>query len=147
MGHGWVKDRFITPAPPLTPIRDTYTVADTSGAQRKLERTRIFVPSTVFDNQALLSNDPNYLANLAMLPEAEKNALLYGSWDSFDGQVFREWRNDPAHYDDHLYTHVINPFRIPKEWKGQALLRFWLCKAVCGGMDRLRSGWKDVSDP
>lgn len=128
VGHGWVKDRFITPAPPLTPIRDTYTVADTSGTQRKLERTRIFVPSTVFDNQALLSNDPNYLANLAMLPEAEKNALLYGSWDSFDGQVFREWRNDPAHYDDHLYTHVINPFRIPKEWKVMRCFDFGYAK-------------------
>ena len=75
------------------------------------------MPSTVFDNQALLRNDPNYLANLAMLPEAERNALLYGSWDSFDGQVFREWRNDPQHYDDQRWTHVIDPFPIPRHWR------------------------------
>lgn len=107
IGHGWVKDRFITAAPPLTPVEDNYEVPDPSGRLIKLRRRRIFVPSTVFDNQELLRNDPNYLANLAMLPEAERNALLYGSWDSFDGQVFREWRNDPRHYDDQRWTHVI----------------------------------------
>lgn len=117
IGHGWVKDRFITAAPPLTPVEDNYEVPDPSGRLIKLRRRRIFVPSTVFDNQELLRNDPNYLANLAMLPEAERNALLYGSWDSFDGQVFREWRNDPQHYDDQRWTHVIDPFPIPKHWR------------------------------
>lgn len=117
IGHGWVKDRFITVAPPLTPVVDAYEVPDPSGKLIQLSRRRIFVPSTVFDNQALLRNDPNYLANLAMLPEAERNALLYGSWDSFDGQVFREWRNDPQHYDDQRWTHVIDPFPIPKHWR------------------------------
>jgi len=51
------------------------------------------------------------------MPEAEKQALLYGSWDSFSGQVFTEWRNDPAHYEDQRWTHVIKPFRIPVHWK------------------------------
>ena len=64
-----------------------------------------------------LKNDPGYLNNLASLPEAEKQALLYGSWDSFSGQVFTEWRNDPAHYEDQRWTHVIKPFRIPAHWK------------------------------
>lgn len=80
-------------------------------------RTRIFIPSTVFDNAALLENDPGYLGTLAALPEAEKKALLYGDWDSFTGQVFTEWKNDPAHYDDQRWTHVIRPFRIPGHWK------------------------------
>lgn len=115
IGHGWVKDRFITAAPPMTPIRDEYTVMGPDGPV-KMERSRIFVPATVFDNKKLLQNDPAYLANLAMMPEADRQALLYGSWDSFDGQVFREWRNDPAHYDDHTWTHVIHPFRVPKHW-------------------------------
>ena len=116
IGHGWVKDRFITAAPPLTPIVGEYEIATPDGV-KKLKRKRVFVPATVFDNEALLKNDPMYLANLAMMPEAEKNALLYGSWDSFDGQVFREWKDDPAHYDDQRYTHVINPFRVPMSWK------------------------------
>ena len=98
----------------MTPIRDAYTVTGPDGRPIHMERRRIFIPSTVFDNQALLQNDPQYLASLAMLPEAERDALLYGSWDSFDGQVFRRWRNDPDHYEDRLWTHVIAPFRIPK---------------------------------
>lgn len=117
VGHGWVKDRFITAAPPMTPITETYDVRAPDGTVKKLTRSRVFVPSTVFDNQALLNNAPDYLANLAMLPEAERDALLYGSWDSFDGQVFREWKNDPEHYDDQRWTHVINPFPIPKHWR------------------------------
>lgn len=117
VGHGWVKDRFITAAPPLTPIVGEYDVVTPEGKRITLRRSRIFVPSTVFDNRRLLENDPNYLANLAMLPEAEKNALLYGSWDSFDGQVFMEWRNDPAHYGDMQWTHVIDPFPIPAHWR------------------------------
>lgn len=117
VGHGWCKDYFITPAPPLTPIIGVYNVVTPEGKTLEMKRKRIFVPSTVFDNKELLKNDPNYLANLAMLPEAERNALLYGDWDSFDGQVFREWRNDPVHYDDHKFTHVIHPFRIPSDWK------------------------------
>ncbi len=115
IGHGWVKDRFITAAPPLTPITGEYTVVTPDGPL-KLKRKRIFVPATVFDNQKLLDNDRNYLANLAMMPTAERDALLYGDWNSFSGQVFREWRDDPAHYDDHLCTHVIKPFRIPGFW-------------------------------
>ena len=117
VGHGWVKDRFITAAPPMTPITETYDVRAPDGTVKKLTRSRVFVPSTVFDNQALLNNAPDYLANLAMMPEAERDALLYGSWDSFDGQVFREWKNDPEHYDDQRWTHVINPFPIPKHWR------------------------------
>ena len=62
-------------------------------------------------------NDPGYLGTLASLPEAEKQALLYGDWDSFNGQVFTEWRNDPAHYEDQRWTHVIKPFRIPAHWR------------------------------
>jgi hypothetical protein len=115
IGHGWVKERFISAAPPLTPIVSEYDVATPEGMVR-LKRSRIFVPATIFDNKRLLENDPMYLANLAMMPEAEKAALLYGSWDSFDGQVFREWRNDPSHYDDGVGTHVIAPFNIPKHW-------------------------------
>lgn len=117
VGHAWVKERFITAAPPMTPINEEYTVSSPTGEQITLNRKRIFIPSNVFDNEILLKNDPDYLANLAMLPEAEKNALLYGSWDSFDGQVFTEWKNNPEHYDDMRYTHVIEPFKIPETWQ------------------------------
>ena len=117
VGHGWVKERFITAAPPMTPIKGEYEIIAPDGKPIKMMRDRIFIPSTVFDNQELLRNNPGYLASLAMLPEAEKQALLYGSWDSFSGQVFLEWCNAPAHYQDQRWTHVIEPFRIPAAWR------------------------------
>ena len=117
VGHGWVKARFITPAPPGTRMVQLVDVKTPDGSVVKMRRTRIFIPSTVFDNKKLLENDPGYLGNLASLPEAEKKALLYGDWDSFSGQVFTEWRNDPEHYEDQRWTHVIKPFRIPAHWK------------------------------
>ena len=80
-------------------------------------KDRVFIPSTVFDNKILLENDPNYIASLAMLPDAEMKALLYGDWNSFQGQAFGEFKDDKAHYQDRKWTHVIEPFEIPREWK------------------------------
>lgn len=116
IGHGWVKERFITPAPPMKTVWDEVKVTFPDGREEVRRRSRIFVPSTVFDNRILLRNDPDYLTRLASLPEAERKALLYGDWDSFSGQVFAEWRNDPDHYGDRVGTHVISPFRIPPTW-------------------------------
>ncbi len=117
IGHAWVKDRFITPCPPgkrqVTEVR----VASPDGEMISLKRDRVFIASTVFDNKKLMENDPNYIANLALLPHAQKQALLYGDWDSFSGQVFTEWRNNPEGYESKLFSHVINPFPIPKTWR------------------------------
>ena len=137
IGHGWVKARFITPAPPGTPITEEYTVKLPDGTEQKLQRARVFIPSSIFDNPALLANDPGYLASLASMPEAEKQALLYGSWDSFSGQVFTEWRNDPARYEDQRWTHVIAPFTI-EALADLPRVRLWLFQAVLGGV--VRSG-------
>jgi hypothetical protein len=117
VGHGWVKERFITVAPPMTRIVEETPITMPDGKVIIQQKDRMFVPATVFDNQILLNNDPNYLSSLAMLPSADKDALLYGSWDSFEGQVFTEWKNDPEHYEDRKWTHVINPFEIPPHWK------------------------------
>ena len=116
IGHAWVKDRFITAAPPMTTIWSEQSFTDQDGKKHTGKRSRIFVPSSVFDNKILLENDPNYLLNLASLPVAERNALLYGDWDTFSGQVFSEWKNDPEHYADRMNTHVIDPFAIPSHW-------------------------------
>lgn len=117
VGHGWVKERFITAAPPMTTVWDQVEVKFPDGHTEPRRKSRIFVPASVFDNPTLLANDPGYLTRLAALPAAERNALLYGNWDSFSGQVFTEWRNDPAHYRDGRHTHVIEPFHIPGDWE------------------------------
>ena len=116
VGHGWVKDRFVTAAPPMTTIWEEVAWKDPAGQEHRERQSRIFVPASVYDNAALLSYDPDYVRRLAAMPEAERNALLYGDWDTFSGQVFTEWRNDPAHYEDRRWTHVISPFRIPESW-------------------------------
>ena len=116
IGHGWVKARFITPVPPMTTIWESVKVTFPDGHEEERRRSRIFVPSTVFDNKILLENDPGYLTRLASLPDAERRALLYGDWDGFSGQVFTEWRNDPDRYSERIGTHVISPFTVPRDW-------------------------------
>jgi hypothetical protein len=100
----------------MTTIWDAVKV-EIDGKTETRHKSRIFVPSSVFDNKILLENDPDYLTRLASMPEAERKALLYGDWDSYSGQYFAEWRDKPEHYDDRQWTHVINPFKIPSHWK------------------------------
>lgn len=40
-----------------------------------------------------------------------------GQWGVDGGAVFEEWRDDPVHYRDRLWTHVIEPFEIPPQWR------------------------------
>lgn len=117
VGMGWVKARFIDVAPPMTPVKRRLEVLDADGNPVTKWRHRIFVPAKVTDNRILMENSPEYMQNLAMLPQKEREALLDGNWDSFSGQVFMEWRNDPDHYRDQKHTHVIEPFTIPRHWK------------------------------
>ena len=107
IGHAWVRDYFIKPAPYGTIIIDKTT---------KLKR--IFIQSLAEDNPYLMENDPGYVNRLDSLPEAEKQAKRYGHWDSFAGQVFDEYReipndlkNEPANA-----CHLIAPFLIPDYW-------------------------------
>lgn len=117
IGHGWVKDRFVTVAPPMTTTWHEVEVTNPDGSKTTHRRSRIFVPSLVQDNPALMKNDPTYVARLASMSEAEKKALLYGDWNSYAGQVFSEWRDLPDHYEDRIGTHVIAPFEIPRHWR------------------------------
>ena len=119
IGHGWVKEYFVTAGEPYKPIESIIDVVDLQGKKTSYKRSKIFIPSKVYDNEKLLEADPNYIANLSLLDEADRSALLDGNWDSFSGQVFSEWKNDSTHYavNDQKFTHVIDDFLIPKSWK------------------------------
>lgn len=117
IGMGWVKKYFVEAGTPGKTIWDKYKYITPTGELKKIWKSKIFVQSSVFDNKHLLENDPMYIHRLASLSENDKNALLYGLWDSFEGQVFTEWRDDVEHYEDRVFTHVIHPFRIPPNWK------------------------------
>jgi predicted phage terminase large subunit-like protein len=61
---------------------------------RRISKSLTFLPSTVYDNPALLQKDPNYLANLKSLPKVERDRLLGGNWNvkAVSGKVFRsDW--------------------------------------------------------
>lgn len=105
VGHAWVKERFIDGYTPDKVHTDA------------LGRRFLFLPSLVQDNKFLMESDPEYIKRLEQLPEKERKALLYGDWDIFEGQVFAEWRNDRRGYKTRKGSHVIEPFRIPKEWR------------------------------
>ena len=68
------------------------------------------------DNLALLESDPDYLSRLEALPPKLRKAWLDGDWDIFEGRFFEEFKNDPAHYLDRRFTHVIAPFDVPQSW-------------------------------
>lgn len=128
IGHGWVKERFIQGKEPYKRYRVTIVI---NGVE--YTRDRAFIPSSVFDNKILLENDPNYVANLGLLPEAERKALLYGDWDSFSGQVFTEFKNNVEGYQTHDNTHVIEPFEIPAHWKRYRSFDFGFSKPFSVG--------------
>ncbi|MBO5196256.1 MAG: phage terminase large subunit [Clostridia bacterium] len=97
VGHNWVKELFI----------------DTPQSNNDY----VFIKSLVGDNNALLEKDPEYVKKLEALPGKLRKAWLEGDWNIFEGQFFEEFRNDPNHYKDRIWTHVIEPFEIPRDWR------------------------------
>jgi hypothetical protein len=72
-------------------------------------RTVRFIPAKLSDNPHV---NPEYAADLQGLSDpALKAALLDGSWDSFAGQYFPEWRHD---------RHVVYPVGVPRSWRRAA---------------------------
>lgn len=117
VGHSWVKRRFIDIGPPEE-VHDVQEYDDngnplhwpegTPNAGQPIKRKRIFIPANVFDNKALIENDPGYVARLMALSDAERKQLLEGDWDTFAGQYFSEFSRA---------IHVVEPFTIPSDWK------------------------------
>jgi hypothetical protein len=98
-GNSWVKQRYISPAPQgWTPIKDEETGA-----------YRIYIPSRLEDNTAMMKNDPTYAARLRGTGSAALvNAWLKGDWDIVAGGFF----------DDLILPdiHFLTPFHIPPTW-------------------------------
>lgn len=101
IGHAWVKRLFIDKA-----YKDGENSED-----------YMFIQSLVTDNKALTTTDPDYVRTLEALPPKLRKAWLEGDWDIFEGMFFEEFVDDPTHYEDRLYTHVIEPFEVPDSWQ------------------------------
>ena len=75
-----------------------------------------FIQAKATDNHALMEAQPEYLEQLDILPDKIRAAWRDGSWNIFFGQFFEDFVNDPDHYQDRRFTHVIEPFDIPGGW-------------------------------
>lgn len=111
IGHGWVKKMFVDAGPYMSiQTQEIY-----SEALHKTKKVRTqYIPALAMENPFITED---YIFELEQKPEALRNALLNGDWDSFEGQVFTEFTNKPEHYIDRIGTHVIEPFEIPLWWK------------------------------
>ena len=110
IGHAWVKKRFVDAAPYMQVFTEEIIHRESG---RKKRYSLQYIPSLVTENPHI---GEDYLFQLEQKPEALRRALLYGDWNAFEGQVFTEWKDDPAHYRDRLWTHVVEPFEIPLTW-------------------------------
>ena len=110
IGHAFVKKRFI----------DTARAGEPYTAECGL--TRIFIPSLLSDNLFLMRGDPDYKRRLMSLPKSEREALLYGNWNIFEGQYFTE-------FSERL--HVIEPFEIPESYRKYRAIDYGLDRLVC----------------
>ncbi len=110
VGHSWVKERFVDPAPPGTRFVGVGGIS------------RIFIPSLLEDNRFLNECDPEYRRRLLVLPERERRALLLGDWNIFEGQYFSEFS---------AAKHVIAPFEIPPSWRKYRTLDYGLDRLAC----------------
>jgi phage terminase large subunit len=92
IGHGWLKRLFV----------------ERRFNERENAKDYSFIQALVDDNQALMDNDPQYIARLESEPnEALRKAYRYGDWDIFAGQFFQEISKE---------VHFIEPFEIPRHW-------------------------------
>ena len=110
IGHGWVKKMFVDAGPYMS-IQTQEIYSETLHKSKRI-RTQ-YIPALAMENPFITDD---YIFELEQKPPALRAALLNGDWDSFEGQVFKEWRDDPSHYQDKKWTHVIDPFPIPVDW-------------------------------
>ena len=92
VGHAWVKRLFI----------------DKDYRAGEVPTDYKFIPARVFDNTVLMKNNPEYVRTLEALPEDMRRAHLYGDWDVFAGQYFREFSRE---------KHVTEPYAINPKYK------------------------------
>jgi phage terminase large subunit len=112
VGHGWVKERFVSALDPyefgwfrrVGEDDEERVPWGTAGA-----RTRQFIPARLEDNPTLIEADPTYRVRLEALPYRLRQMLLEGSWDvSFEGLVYPEFDST---------VHLVSPFDIPRGWR------------------------------
>ena len=115
IGHTWMKRLFID---------------RTFNANERAEEYS-FIQARAQDNKALMRANPDYIPQLEALPPKKRAAWLDGDWDIFEGQFFEDFQSRPdmeaarehganesaeTLTEQHRWTHVIEPFEVPRGW-------------------------------
>jgi hypothetical protein len=103
-GHQWVKARYKLDLHPkgMEIFRFQF---ENPFTKKKIEKTRVFIPSKVNDNKYL---GDDYVANLFQVGSDNLvKAWLEGDWSIVDGAFFDCW--NPS-------RHIVRPFEIPESW-------------------------------
>lgn len=108
VGHNWVKNEFIDPAPYGKIIRKSVEVFNPKTKKDEtITRTRATIFGTYRENKYL---DPIYIAGL--LDETDENiikAWVHGDWDIVAGGAFDDvWKK---------HIHVLPRFKVPTGWR------------------------------
>jgi len=91
-GHNWVKKRYIEPNPSGYQVFTEHLDTMINGEMAHISLDRVFIPSKVQDNVALLESDPTYILRLHQSgSKALVKAWLEGDWDIIDGVFFDEF--------------------------------------------------------
>lgn len=79
IGHWWIKRKFIDGKK----SRETHSESFGEYDGKRLFRTSVYIPATIYDNPTGLAANPQYLAFLRSLPEQERKAYEEGDWNAF----------------------------------------------------------------
>lgn len=108
VGHNWVKQRFIDPAPPGKVVKITKNVFNPRTQKREdITKTQVRIFGSYKENRYL---SPEYVLELESIKDENKRrAWLWGDWDITAGGMFDDiW--------DSQYN-IIDGFKIPDQWR------------------------------
>ena len=87
-GTQWLKERYVDPAPPLTPFRWA-----PNPDRPDLTIELVFIPATLDQNVILKEKDPGYEARLAGIGDSELfKAWRHGDWNVLAGRYFSSFK-------------------------------------------------------
>jgi hypothetical protein len=100
-GHGWCKERYKLDTHPEGPTVFKFEFVNPFN-KKKVEKTRLFIPSRVYDNKYL--DVDAYAASLSQVGSKEMvRAWLLGDWSVVEGAYFDGWSN----------RNIVRPFEVP----------------------------------
>lgn len=106
-GHGWVKKRFIDPAPPgVMQFKSTQIFNPQTQAYEIVTKTTVRLFGSYQENKFL---PPEYIAELENIKDKNKRkAWLQGDWNIVAGGAIDDLWDDAIH--------VVPRFKVPNSW-------------------------------